>query len=208
MARILVADDDVDIRELVEFKLSTLGHDVVAVSDGAAAIDACQAERPDLAAATARLHRWVEDGGHLVTLYHRPSDGWNPDLTPPRRLVIGSPSLRWRVTDPNAAVEVLAGPGRLCKITRLESLTAEAPFVGRPTTSEVADEQPGQAAAIRRLGIIRLQPQRLGILPKRVVGPLHVVVGHTHAEVRIGKVRLYRERPLIGGDGLFMAILE
>ena len=49
MARILVADDDVDIRELVEFKLSTLGHDVVAVADGAAAIDACQSERPDLA---------------------------------------------------------------------------------------------------------------------------------------------------------------
>jgi two-component system, OmpR family, response regulator MtrA len=49
VARILVADDDVDIRELVEFKLSTLGHDVVAVADGAAAIEACQAERPDLA---------------------------------------------------------------------------------------------------------------------------------------------------------------
>jgi DNA-binding response OmpR family regulator len=49
VARILVADDDVDIRELVEFKLSTLGHDVVAVADGAAAIDACQVERPDLA---------------------------------------------------------------------------------------------------------------------------------------------------------------
>ena len=49
MARILVADDDVDIRELVEFKLSTLGHDVVAVSDGAAAVEACQAQRPDLA---------------------------------------------------------------------------------------------------------------------------------------------------------------
>ena len=49
MARILVADDDVDIRELVEFKLSTMGHDVVAVGDGAAAIDACLAERPDLA---------------------------------------------------------------------------------------------------------------------------------------------------------------
>ena len=49
MARIVVADDDVDIRELVEFKLSTLGHDVVAVSDGQAAIDACQAQRPDLA---------------------------------------------------------------------------------------------------------------------------------------------------------------
>ena len=49
VARILVADDDVDIRELVEFKLSTLGHEVVAVGDGAAAIDACQAHRPDLA---------------------------------------------------------------------------------------------------------------------------------------------------------------
>ena len=48
MARILVADDDVDIRELVEFKLSTLGHEVVAVGDGAAAIEACRAQRPDL----------------------------------------------------------------------------------------------------------------------------------------------------------------
>jgi DNA-binding response OmpR family regulator len=49
VARILVADDDVDIRELVEFKLSTLGHDVVSVADGAAAVEACQAQRPDLA---------------------------------------------------------------------------------------------------------------------------------------------------------------
>jgi DNA-binding response OmpR family regulator len=49
VARILVADDDVDIRELVEFKLSTLGHDVVAVGDGAAAVAACRAQRPDLA---------------------------------------------------------------------------------------------------------------------------------------------------------------
>ena len=49
MARILVADDDVDIRELVEFKLSTMGHDIVAVGDGAAAVEACRAEKPDLA---------------------------------------------------------------------------------------------------------------------------------------------------------------
>ncbi|KAB2721099.1 PIG-L family deacetylase [Brucella intermedia] len=63
--------------------------------------------RDDLAAATARLHRFVEDGGHLVTLYHRPSDGWHPDQTPPRKLTIGSPSLRWRVTKPDAAVTVL-----------------------------------------------------------------------------------------------------
>lgn len=76
--------------------------------------------REDLAAATSALHRWVRAGGHLVTLYHRPSDGWNPDRTPPTRLVIGSPSLRWRVTDPNAPVTILApdhkllaGPNRI-----------------------------------------------------------------------------------------------
>ncbi len=49
MARIVVADDDVDIRELVEFKLTTMGHDVVTVGDGAAAIAACREHRPDLA---------------------------------------------------------------------------------------------------------------------------------------------------------------
>ncbi|WP_372424474.1 PIG-L family deacetylase [Salinarimonas chemoclinalis] len=76
--------------------------------------------RPDLAAATARLHAFVERGGHLVTLYHRPSDGWDPAATPPGRLVIGSPSLRWRVTNPAAPVTVLApehpllaGPNRI-----------------------------------------------------------------------------------------------
>jgi two-component system response regulator MtrA len=49
MARILVADDDIDIRELVVFKLTSLGHDVVAVADGAAALVACRERRPDLA---------------------------------------------------------------------------------------------------------------------------------------------------------------
>lgn len=49
MARILVADDDIDIRELVVFKLTTMGHEVVAVADGAAAVLACQEQRPDLA---------------------------------------------------------------------------------------------------------------------------------------------------------------
>ncbi len=63
--------------------------------------------RPDLAAASQRLRSWVEAGGHLVTLYHRPSDGWSPARTPPRRIEIGLPSLRWRVTDPTAPVTVL-----------------------------------------------------------------------------------------------------
>ena len=69
--------------------------------------------RPDLAAVTPALHDWVRAGGHLVTLYHRPSDGWDPDRTPPAHLKIGSPSLRWRVTDPNAAVTVLAPDHKL-----------------------------------------------------------------------------------------------
>lgn len=64
--------------------------------------------RQDLQAATRRLHRFVEDGGHLVTLYHRPADGWRPEAIPVRRIDIGFPSLRWRVTDPAAEVTVLA----------------------------------------------------------------------------------------------------
>lgn len=63
--------------------------------------------RNDLRLATGRLHDFVQRGGHLVTLYHRPSDNWEPRKTPPRRLEIGSPSLRWRVTDPAAEVTVL-----------------------------------------------------------------------------------------------------
>ena len=49
MARIVVADDDADIRDLVVFKLEQSGHDVVAVGDGAAAVDACRETTPDLA---------------------------------------------------------------------------------------------------------------------------------------------------------------
>jgi len=48
MARIVVADDDADIRDLVVFKLRQLGHDVQAVEDGAAAVGAAQQQRPDL----------------------------------------------------------------------------------------------------------------------------------------------------------------
>ncbi|MGI9391362.1 MAG: PIG-L family deacetylase [Boseongicola sp.] len=64
--------------------------------------------RPALLGAIHRLHRWVDSGGTLVTLYHRPWDNWEPDQVPPRRLEIGQPSLRWRVTDENAKVRHLA----------------------------------------------------------------------------------------------------
>jgi LmbE family N-acetylglucosaminyl deacetylase len=75
---------------------------------------------PGLAAALPRLHQWVKAGGTLVTLYHRPGDNWDPEATPPRRIEIGSPSLRWRVTDQAAKVTVLkpdhpvlTGPNRI-----------------------------------------------------------------------------------------------
>ena len=48
MAKIVVADDDVDIRDLVVFKLEQSGHEVVSVGDGAAALEACRAGVPDL----------------------------------------------------------------------------------------------------------------------------------------------------------------
>jgi DNA-binding response OmpR family regulator len=46
---VLVADDDQDIRELVELKLSSAGYDVLTVGDGQSALDALFSRRPDLA---------------------------------------------------------------------------------------------------------------------------------------------------------------
>jgi DNA-binding response OmpR family regulator len=47
--RIVVADDDRDILDLVVFKLSQAGYDVVGVSDGVAALAAIETEPPKLA---------------------------------------------------------------------------------------------------------------------------------------------------------------
>ena len=47
--RILVADDDLDIRDLVTFKLAQAGYDVQAVYDGVAALAAIEANPPRLA---------------------------------------------------------------------------------------------------------------------------------------------------------------
>jgi len=48
MARILVADDDADIRLLVVMRLQHSGHEVTGVPDGRAALDACRESGPDL----------------------------------------------------------------------------------------------------------------------------------------------------------------
>jgi hypothetical protein len=56
---------------------------------------------PDL---NARLLEYVEHGGHLITQYHTPNDSYNGQLHPPYPITIGTPSIRWRVTDQNAEV--------------------------------------------------------------------------------------------------------
>ncbi|GAA2579302.1 hypothetical protein GCM10010399_06320 [Dactylosporangium fulvum] len=48
MTAILVADDDMDIRDLVAFKLEQSGYDVVAVDNGLAALTAAAENPPDL----------------------------------------------------------------------------------------------------------------------------------------------------------------
>src|SRR4051794_10701333 len=48
MARILVVDDEQDIRELVTFKLSRMGHEVRSEADGEAGLAAARQIRPDL----------------------------------------------------------------------------------------------------------------------------------------------------------------
>ncbi len=48
MARVLIADDDDLLIELVTFTLESRGHEVVTADDGDLAIERAQAERPDL----------------------------------------------------------------------------------------------------------------------------------------------------------------
>ncbi|WP_270918406.1 hypothetical protein [Parasedimentitalea psychrophila] len=104
----------------VDHWLDRLGVDVAAVSDDNLKSDTALARfdtlvigifalkfRDGLAEQMPRLHRWCERGGTLLTLYHRPWDNWDPDRSPPRPLEIGQPSLRWRVTDETAKVDVL-----------------------------------------------------------------------------------------------------
>lgn len=71
-ARILVADDDADIRDLVVFKLSQAGYTVEAVKDGAAAWEAFSANPHDLAVLDVQMPglsgidvlRKIREGGH------------------------------------------------------------------------------------------------------------------------------------------------
>ncbi|TCP31323.1 LmbE family N-acetylglucosaminyl deacetylase [Scopulibacillus darangshiensis] len=63
--------------------------------------------RDDLLKYNGRLLDYVKNGGHLVVQYNKPGDNWNPDTSAPYRLVIGHPSIEWRVTDEHAKVNIL-----------------------------------------------------------------------------------------------------
>ena len=53
------------------------------------------------------IRPWIESGGHFVSQYHRPIDNWDKTQSAPLLLQPGSPSIRWRVTDAAAPVQIL-----------------------------------------------------------------------------------------------------
>jgi CheY-like chemotaxis protein len=57
MAKILIAEDERDIRDLVAFTLRFAGHEVIAVENGAEAVDAAPIEMPDLILMDVRMPR-------------------------------------------------------------------------------------------------------------------------------------------------------
>jgi len=57
MAKILIAEDEPDIRDLVKFTLTFAGHTVVAVSNGLEAVEAARLELPDLVLMDVRMPR-------------------------------------------------------------------------------------------------------------------------------------------------------
>lgn len=57
MAKILVAEDERDIRELIEFALQYNGHEVLTAVDGLSAWDLIVAEQPDLVLLDVRMPR-------------------------------------------------------------------------------------------------------------------------------------------------------
>jgi len=57
MAKILIAEDERDIRDLITFTLRFAGHEVVAATNGAEAVDLALQEIPDLIMMDVRMPR-------------------------------------------------------------------------------------------------------------------------------------------------------
>ena len=126
-------------RDQVGFWLAALGADVEALSDADIGNPASLNRfdtivigifalrfRPGLVEAMPALHHWCAAGGTLLTLYHRPWDNWDPETAAPKRLEIGQPSLRWRVTNEAAPVRYLTDH----ELLRSPNLITEADWQG------------------------------------------------------------------------------
>ena len=57
MAKILIAEDERDIRDLIEFTLKYAGHEVVKAANGAEAVELAPKEKPDLILLDVRMPR-------------------------------------------------------------------------------------------------------------------------------------------------------
>ncbi len=57
MAKILIAEDEPDIRDLVTFTLRFAGHEIVAVTNGAEAVEAAKEVMPDIILMDVRMPR-------------------------------------------------------------------------------------------------------------------------------------------------------
>lgn len=57
MAKILVAEDERDIRDLIAFSLRNAGHEVITTADGESALEQVYAQRPDLVLLDVRMPR-------------------------------------------------------------------------------------------------------------------------------------------------------
>lgn len=57
MAKILIAEDERDIRELITFTLSFAGHEIIQASNGAEAVELVQKTMPDLIMMDVRMPR-------------------------------------------------------------------------------------------------------------------------------------------------------
>jgi DNA-binding response OmpR family regulator len=57
MAKILIAEDERDIRELITFTLTFAGHEIVQASNGAEAVEIAQQAMPDLIMMDVRMPR-------------------------------------------------------------------------------------------------------------------------------------------------------
>ena len=57
MAKVLIAEDERDIRDLITFTLRFAGHDVVAAANGEEAVEKARKEKPDLILMDVRMPR-------------------------------------------------------------------------------------------------------------------------------------------------------